>query len=388
MDAHSAEQGALLKAYHFGAKGHNEPSGSISPYVPCASRRIPAVLRAARLRESDCFWDLGCGDGRMCHQAAAQYGCDCVGVEIVEPCVEEAKMRAQEQQLDNLCRFAVCDMTKLEPGALQADANGYADLSAACKYWADEGPLRAPTCLVLFITSHGLSRLKRWLREEWRRGGLRIVSCVERLDTCFDYEAEDPLFGGDVEEDDEAWPIYAAHERDGVFVVPPFGTSLEEWAEDERAWDPRPVPTPAEADASEPALLRSLLGPEDIAALCSLGDELGCHLGTGAPSSMGSPDGSANDSNVPTADVMDSFDIFDDEAVACAEDCMHADREHRVIHLHRQGTLQGRLPRLVERILQAVRVRPRPPLHLKGFLSLTLGDVYPPVTALTCGVRA
>ena len=274
MDAHSAEQGALLQEYHFGSKKVAEPPGSISPYVPCASRRIPAVLRAARLTKEDCFWDLGCGDGRVLHQAASQHGCHCVGVEIVEQCVEEAKERAEEQGVDELCQFAVCDLLQLQPGALRPmDDPEHARLGEALLHGEAEPALRSPTCVVLFITSHGLSRLRSWLRDEWARGGLRIITCVERLDSCFDFEAEDPLFGDEHEAAAALpLPIYTAHEADGVFVVPPLGTSLEEWAADEEAWGPHPALSPAEADASDPEVLRGVLTPEDIRALNDLAE--------------------------------------------------------------------------------------------------------------------
>ena len=190
LDAHSAEQNALLQEFHFGAKKIEDPPGSISPYVPCASGRIPAALRAARLGASDCIWDLGCGDGRLLHQAAAQHGCHCVGIEIVPQCIELAKSLAEEQQLTSLCQFAVCDLTALQPGTLRPeDGSPFAAMGDVC-YSAVSEPLRSPTCVLLFITSHGLSRLKGWLREEWARGGLTIITCVERLDDCFDFEAE------------------------------------------------------------------------------------------------------------------------------------------------------------------------------------------------------
>ena len=348
MDAHSSEQGQLLEAFHFGNQGHAEPPGSISPYVPCASGRIPAVLRAARLTASDVFWDLGCGDGRICHQAAAQYGCHSVGVEIVEPCIVEAAARAAEQQLGELCHFAVCDLMQLTPGALrpdgEADGTAYARLGDARLSEDDDAePLRAPTCVVLFITSHGLSRLKGWLRGEWERGGLRIITCVERLDECFDFEAENPLFADDDDTGAAAhpWPIYTAFEADGVFVVPPFGTSVEAWAAQEVAWAPAAPLSLAAADRSEPTVLRAVLTPNDIADLAQVAEACAAASDEGAAAAG--------------AHAWDGFDLFDDEALVRAEDCMHASREHRVLHLHRGGCLQAALPRLLDRLLSCIR---------------------------------
>ena len=338
LDDHSAEQDSMLQEYHFGGSGHGEPAGSISPFVPCASRRIPAVLRAARLQPTDCFWDLGCGDGRMCHQAAAQYGCDCVGVEIIEACVEEARARAAEQHLDALCRFGVCDLTALPPGSLRPDGNASHVELEAPRGGGEPLRARAPTVCVLFITSHGLSRLKGWLRQEWARGGLRIITCVERLDSCFDFEAEDPLFGQEDADSETPWPLYTAHERDGVFVVPPLGTSVDAWAAAEEAWIPRPPLTPAEADASAHIVLRGLLDDKEIDRLCALGESVLRDQAHDAPCSL---------------------DLFESsEAHTSAEDYFHNSEdnaEHRVAHLHRDGAMQRVEGRLLDRILAAVR---------------------------------
>lgn len=102
VDAHTKEQGRLLRAFHFGQdrpKDEWSSTGprSLSPFVPCASARIAAVFSAARLTSADVLWDLGCGDGRVLHQAAVQHGCRCVGLEIDRACVDEAKQRAAEQ---------------------------------------------------------------------------------------------------------------------------------------------------------------------------------------------------------------------------------------------------------------------------------------------------
>ena len=77
------EQSAILKKYILNAP---TPAGadanqtvwsangskSISPFCPCAETRIPHVFHASRLGPNDCLWDLGCGDGRILLEAAAQ----------------------------------------------------------------------------------------------------------------------------------------------------------------------------------------------------------------------------------------------------------------------------------------------------------------------------
>ena len=227
------EQTALLKRYYLDNKprGDEDPlwsshsDHSISPFVPCASSRIPCVLRACRLTPDDVLWDLGCGDGRLLHQAAAQYGCRTVGVDIDAVCIAEARQRAAEQGVQSRCQFACVDLTALQPGALRPRAGaklGSVDLGAAQLEeeegeGAARGALRAPTVLLIFITGHGLSRLSRFLHGEWAAGGLRIVTCVESLATCFDYESENPLFDqGDAAHE---WLVYDAHEARGVYVV-------------------------------------------------------------------------------------------------------------------------------------------------------------------------
>ena len=88
-DPLASEQDALLRKYYL-SRGTRDTTSrwsadgpkSISPFVPCCASRIPTVLRAARLMPDDVLWDLGCGDGRLLHHAAGQYGCRCVGVDI------------------------------------------------------------------------------------------------------------------------------------------------------------------------------------------------------------------------------------------------------------------------------------------------------------------
>ena len=137
MDQHAKEQDALLHEYVLRrgpARAASEAWSadgpqSISPFVPCAASRIPHVLRACRLTKADVLWDLGCGDGRLLHQAACQYGCRCVGLDIDAPCISEAGARARQQQVDHLCQFATADLTALQPGALHTvDGGPHVDL--------------------------------------------------------------------------------------------------------------------------------------------------------------------------------------------------------------------------------------------------------------------
>ena len=82
-------------------------------------------------------------------------------------------------------------------------------------------------------------RVSSWLHAEWSRGGLRIVTCVEALDECVDFEQG--LFMGGADERDFAWPVHRGHAQHGVFVVPPQGVAVGEWAAADAEWHPAPL---------------------------------------------------------------------------------------------------------------------------------------------------
>ena len=123
-----------------------------------------------------------------------------------------------------------------------AMASGVLDAAAA------DGPAAAApraTVALLFITGHMLSRMSAWachtglepqarlaepgqacthtcgprlgqLHGEWSRGGLRIVTCVEALDECVDFE--EGLFAGGGDERAFEWPVHRGHAQHGVRV--------------------------------------------------------------------------------------------------------------------------------------------------------------------------
>ena len=305
---------------------------SVAPFVPCASSRIGMVLHAARLGPNDVLWDLGCGDGRLLHQAAVQYGCKCVGLDIDAACIAEAAERAAEQGVAALCQFACCDLLALKAGALRTG-----ELGTAADASVPQFP--PPTCALIFLTSHGLSRLEPLLHDEWssasEAAGLRLVTCVEALDSTFDFEEG---AAGLFDEKAHEWPIDRTHENHGIFVVPPHGTTIEAWAAGATAAAAKL--TPAEADQSEHAVLRGLLSDAEMNALCDYGEGVLSEQAEGAPSSLS---------------------LFDDdagEAATLAEDYYHnsADNcEHRVAHLHRNGGLQRDKGRLLDRVLSSIR---------------------------------
>eukprot|EP00966_Prymnesium_polylepis_P293809 6785196-Prymnesium_polylepis.1 len=152
LDAHSAEQDGLLKQYYLGLdakeseeRWHANGPLTISPFVPCASGRIPIAFRAGRLTSSDVLWDLGCGDGRILHQAATQFGCTCVGLDIDATCIADARARAESEGVGHLCTFLCADMMAFEPGCLRGDDGGWTTLGAAAEPDYVATPLRAPS---------------------------------------------------------------------------------------------------------------------------------------------------------------------------------------------------------------------------------------------------
>jgi len=278
MDRHSAEQQRLLRRYHLERADANEKDAgsqwsaagprSVAPFVPCASGRVGPALRASQLTSSDVLWDLGCGDGRLLHQAAVQYGCRCVGVDIDESCIAEARARAEEQGVAHLVQFEVCDMLLLQPGCLSTG-----ELGAAAMGEASERALPPPTALLMFLTGHGLTRIADLLHAAWRAigksRGLRIVTCMEALDSLLDFEAGD---GGLFDGPSFDWPVCRAFASDGIFVVPPLGTSAQEWAD--RLPALAPLLSPEQADGSAPVRVEGLLSEAEERALELFGEAM------------------------------------------------------------------------------------------------------------------
>ncbi|KAL1495966.1 hypothetical protein AB1Y20_014607 [Prymnesium parvum] len=361
MDVHSAEQAALLERYYLresakqvDARWHANGPHSVSPFVPCASGRIPVALRAARLTSSDVLWDLGCGDGRILLQAAAQYGCTCVGLDIDAACVADARAAAAAHAVDDRCTFLCADMMAFARGSLCGDG-GWTTLGAAAEEGLGARRLRAPTAVLLFITSHGLCRLSDFLFGEWSRGAMRVLTCVENPNECFDFEAEDALFGGAGGR--PSWPVSLAYEEHGIYVVPPCGVEVSEWERSEPMFAPTPPLGQAAADATEVGVLRGLLSDEEMRALLRLGarmqaaEEGGGAEGEGVAAAASAAAGAAEEEGGGL--VMD-WSAAEDDIVGVAEDAIHSSYAHRVVHLHRGGEVQKEMPRLLERLLSRI----------------------------------
>ena len=158
---------ALLKDVEDSAAGPL----SVSPFVPCAPQRIPYILQAARLTASDVLWDLGCGDGAVLVAAAQRCGCRCVGLDIDAECLAAARRRAAKANVAELCTWRQGDLLALPLGTLAKEPRA--------------------TAALCFLTAHGLKRLAPWLHKEWQAMRLRLITCVESLDSAMDFTQPD-----------------------------------------------------------------------------------------------------------------------------------------------------------------------------------------------------
>jgi len=68
------------------------------------------MLAAAKVTKDDVVYDLGSGDGRLLIEAAKQYGCRAVGIEIKSDLVELARERARQADLSKLVTIREADL--------------------------------------------------------------------------------------------------------------------------------------------------------------------------------------------------------------------------------------------------------------------------------------
>jgi hypothetical protein len=401
LDLCEAEQSALAREHVLTARlytddphSHAGPR-SISPFAPCCASRLPVVYDAARLTRDSVVWDLGCGDGRVLHDAAARYGCRCVGVEIDATCLRRCASRAKSRGpvVENLCRWHLADVTAAPEGVLGRD-----------DALAPGTP--APTVVIVFVTGHGLRAISPWLKREWERAPrpFTIVTCVESLDACVDYR--DGVSFDDFDPraaNPDGWEVYRdeTHAKYGVFVVPPRCVSVEAW----RASRPTPRacgPGSVAADAEPVAVVRNVLTDAECAALhlfaASTGFE-GPHRtrtedeeeeerermergearggggslrGEGAEDDGEEGEEGDDDDDDDDADEEEQLAMTLSEAIlnadrgspssqtsadgtwAAVEDAYHAMPSHRVMHLHANAEIDNRAPGLRAKLLRAL----------------------------------
>jgi len=339
VDACEWEQSALLEKYVLSRRGELEllataedsAAGprSIAPFVPCAASRLPHIFRAARLTADDVLWDLGCGDGTVLHEAACRYGCRCVGLDIDASCLAVARERATELGIAGLCTWLQCDLTNLPQGALGEHVDRVATL-AQCDV------IPTPSVALVFLTGTGLVRMSRWLHQEWISAPhrLRLLTCVESLDTAVDYTDPAGLFG---DSNELQWEVCHDHAYWGVFVVPPFKITVDSWR---LAGDPPLQLTRSDAEVTLPVHLPAILSPAELQLI----NELSCrHM-------------------IPSQEqaIPSLFDLPDDPGGfhASAEMALHGLKEHRVFYLHSCSDLTTEacgLPRIEEKLVSAMK---------------------------------
>lgn len=356
VDACESEQSALLREYVLSKKqelellasAEDSAAGpkSISPFVPCAASRIPYILQAARICANDVLWDLGCGDGVVLLEAARRCGCRCVGLDIDAPCIATAQERSEKLGISDRCQWLRFDLLQLPIGTLSRDFEHHA-AQASSQLDQELKMLEPPTVALIFLTAHGLVRIAPWLHDEWRRGTqrrLRLVTCVESLDTAVDFNDPAAIFSN---MNELQWPVCRDYERWGVFVVPPFGEEVGAWS----GLDTSPLHlTREESEVTRPTILSSVLDEEEVKTL----DFLGRKQVVFADKARG---GLGEEPSI--------FDLSVDEAGsfhAAAEAALHNSVvEHRVLYLHSDEVCQrlspdevGFLDTLEKKMLQCV----------------------------------
>eukprot|EP00929_Paragymnodinium_shiwhaense_P064412 TRINITY_DN32252_c0_g1_i4.p1 TRINITY_DN32252_c0_g1~~TRINITY_DN32252_c0_g1_i4.p1 ORF type:complete len:491 (+),score=84.12 TRINITY_DN32252_c0_g1_i4:78-1475(+) len=302
---------------------------SVSPFSPCADTRVPHIFAAARLTSEDVLYDMGCGDGRVLHEAAARFGCRCVGIEVDESCLVDCRAGAAAlgDSCKNLFRWELADFMELGD-----------DFFVTGRLPGGAEPLPPPTVVLIFITGHGLVSLAPWLHRAWSaaKPGVRLLTCVEALDTARDYN--EGIFA---ETNLQGWKVYRddVHAKYGVFVVPPCECSLDKWQSSQ------PVKLPLTwqfADESQPALVRGLLSSADVKDLRDFAARV-------APA-----DDAAGGAVVDAEAAMAGILFGDSDMCSQAEDALHSLREHRVLHLHADGIDDAAIRHVRAKVLQAL----------------------------------
>jgi cyclopropane fatty-acyl-phospholipid synthase-like methyltransferase len=80
------------------------------PYVRSPNAVVDAMLKLARVKQSDNVYDLGCGDGRIVIAAAKDYGAHGVGIDLDPNLIQEARENARKAHVEALVKFEVNDL--------------------------------------------------------------------------------------------------------------------------------------------------------------------------------------------------------------------------------------------------------------------------------------
>lgn len=83
------------------------------PWVPTRRQLLHHIMRIAKVRKGDVFFDLGCGDGRVVIEAAKR-GARGVCVEIREDLIKEAMKKAKEEGVYDRIEFINDDFYRVD----------------------------------------------------------------------------------------------------------------------------------------------------------------------------------------------------------------------------------------------------------------------------------
>jgi precorrin-6B methylase 2 len=78
---------------------------TLGPDMPTPMLVIEKMLDAARLKDNETLYDLGCGEGRIVIMAAQKYRAHAVGIELSRDIYEQTSARIKVMALDNMVKI-------------------------------------------------------------------------------------------------------------------------------------------------------------------------------------------------------------------------------------------------------------------------------------------
>ena len=94
----------------------------LAPYVSSPQPVVEKMLEAARLKQGETLYDLGCGDGRILFSAAQRFGAKAVGVELSPTLVKRTRATVAAQGLQEQIRVLEGDMMGVDVSSAQVVA--------------------------------------------------------------------------------------------------------------------------------------------------------------------------------------------------------------------------------------------------------------------------
>jgi len=133
--------------------------GYISPFRPTSDDVIVEILKTLQPSPLDLVVDCGCGDGRVLIAIAKKCGCKCVGLDLDEDLLENARKEAANENVSELVLFKKQDLL-----------DESVDLE-----------LRNGTIIFLYLLPAALGKFKRFLLPHLERGVV-VVSVRWQID--------------------------------------------------------------------------------------------------------------------------------------------------------------------------------------------------------------